>query len=385
MSANLLTLVQQALGTDFSRQVGQFVGESEGATQTAMQSLLPAILGMIAQKGSTPEGAASLISQINGPGVDSSLIGNVGNLLAGGMGRSAMQSLLKQGSGTLVPSLFGDRAGGLVNSLASISGVKSSSAMNLLAMAVPLVFAFLKKYTGDKGLDSSRLAALLRGQAENLNGALDSRITNALGFSSPAAFLAGIGNAAAGTATRAGSAVAGAGAYAGAAANTAAEAAVASRPAFMRWLPWIIAAAVLLFLWNLFASRTVAETAPKSATPARAMTSSTSAPAAVGFPAKVYFETGSSAIGANSGATITATADAIKKDTLKVAVTGYTDKSGDAAKNEELAKSRAIAVRDALKAAGVPEASIEMRPPVFVEAGTGGADAEARRVDIAKL
>jgi hypothetical protein len=42
-------------------------------------------------------------------------------------------------------------------------------------------------------------------------------------------------------------------------------------------------------------------------------------------------------------------------------------------------------VRDALKAAGVSEASIEMRPPLFVEQGAGGNDAEARRVEISKL
>jgi hypothetical protein len=74
----------------------------------------------------------------------------------------------------------------------------------------------------------------------------------------------------------------------------------------------------------------------------------------------------------------------IKKDNLKVIITGYTDKTGDAAKNEELAKNRAAAVRDALKAGGVPEASIDMKPPLFVEAGAGGSEGEARRVEISK-
>ena len=76
-----------------------------------------------------------------------------------------------------------------------------------------------------------------------------------------------------------------------------------------------------------------------------------------GFPAKVYFDTGSATFGADGTKTIAAVAEAIKKDGLKVALTGYTDKTGDTAKNEELAKSRALAVRDALKDAGVPEAA----------------------------
>jgi hypothetical protein len=42
-------------------------------------------------------------------------------------------------------------------------------------------------------------------------------------------------------------------------------------------------------------------------------------------------------------------------------------------------------VRDALKAAGVAESSIEMKAPMFVEVGAGSSDAEARRVEISKL
>jgi hypothetical protein len=54
MNANLLSLAQDALGGDFSKLAGQFLGESQGATQTALSSLLPAVIGGIAQKGATP-------------------------------------------------------------------------------------------------------------------------------------------------------------------------------------------------------------------------------------------------------------------------------------------------------------------------------------------
>jgi hypothetical protein len=61
---------------------------------------------------------------------------------------------------------------------------------------------------------------------------------------------------------------------------------------------------------------------------------------------------------------------------------GYADKTGDLAKNEELAKERAKAVRDVLTAAGAAEANITMKPPAFV---TGGDNNEvARRVELAK-
>ena len=64
-----------------------------------------------------------------------------------------------------------------------------------------------------------------------------------------------------------------------------------------------------------------------------------------------------------------------------ITITGYTDRTGSAAGNADLAKRRAIAVRDALVAQGVNPERIRLLPPVGVT-GTG-ADDEARRVDIA--
>ena len=378
MSANLLQLAQQALGGDFARQAGQFLGESESTTMSAMAGLLPAVLGGIAQKGATPDGASSLLSLIDGAKLDPSVLGNVAGLFGGG--GTGANALMKAGTASLVPALFGDKASGLVNSLASMSGVKGTSAANLVAMVVPLILAFLKKFIGEKGLNASSLSSLLSGQGQYLQGSLDSRITSALGFANPAAFVGTLGGQAVDLSKRAGAAVAGG---ATAAATAATAAATQTRTGLMRWLPWLIAAAVLFFLWQWFAGRQAPAPTP-APTPKAAAPAPTPAPATAGFPVKVYFETGSATIGADGNAKLAAIAEAIKKDNLKVGITGYTDKTGDVAKNEELAKSRALTVRDALKAAGVAEASMEMRPPMFVEVGAGGSDAEARRVDVSR-
>jgi len=380
VNANLLALTQQALGGDFAKLAGQFLGESESTTLSAMAGLLPAVLGGIAQKGATPDGATSLLSLIDGAKLEPSVLGNVAGLFGGG--GTGANALMKAGTASLVPALFGDKASGLVNSLASMSGVKGTSAANLVAMVVPLILAFLKKFIGDKGLNASSLSSLLSGQGQYLQGSLDSRITSALGFANPAAFVGSQGGQAVDLGKRAGAAVAGG---ATAAASAATAAAVQTKSGLMRWLPWLIAAAVLFFLWQWFAGRSQAPapaSVPKVAAPAAPAPAP--APATAGFPVKVYFETGSAAIGADGNSKLAAIAETIKKENLKVGITGYTDKTGDVAKNEELAKSRALTVRDALKAAGVAEASMEMRPPMFVEVGAGGSDAEARRVDISR-
>lgn len=94
---------------------------------------------------------------------------------------------------------------------------------------------------------------------------------------------------------------------------------------------------------------------------------------------KFYFATAKAdlAAGAND-----ALADVVKgvADGKKAVVSGYHDATGDAALNAELAKQRALAVRDALKALGVADDKIELKKPEQTTAT--GSDAEARRVEV---
>ena len=118
----------------------------------------------------------------------------------------------------------------------------------------------------------------------------------------------------------------------------------------------------------------VVATAPAAATPAVAAVSM------AGLPAKILFETGKTAIGADGQKAIDAASAVLKRDAaLKVDISGFADKTGNADQNLELAKQRAFAVRDALKAAGVAEDRLVLRKPEFV---IGGTEADARRVDI---
>lgn len=64
----------------------------------------------------------------------------------------------------------------------------------------------------------------------------------------------------------------------------------------------------------------------------------------------------------------------------RAVISGYTDSTGDADKNAELAKQRAFAVRDALVALGVAEDKLDLKKPEAVE--NAGNNAEARRVEV---
>ena len=61
----------------------------------------------------------------------------------------------------------------------------------------------------------------------------------------------------------------------------------------------------------------------------------------------------------------TALADVIKgaQAGRKLVISGFHDATGNASQNAELAKKRAVAVRDALKSAGVADEKIELKKP----------------------
>jgi cytochrome c oxidase subunit II len=99
------------------------------------------------------------------------------------------------------------------------------------------------------------------------------------------------------------------------------------------------------------------------------------------LPAKIYFDTGKKELPGDVKESLNAALAFLKvKSDNKVAITGYTDKTGNQVANLELAKERAKAVRAALEAAGVAKDRIIMKKP---EETTGSSDnKEARRVEI---
>jgi cytochrome c oxidase cbb3-type subunit 3 len=93
---------------------------------------------------------------------------------------------------------------------------------------------------------------------------------------------------------------------------------------------------------------------------------------------KFFFATGKADVAAGADKALAEIVAGVKAG-KKAIVSGYVDSTGSAAQNEELAKQRAVAVRDQLKALGVDEGSIDLQKPGNVEAGAG---AQARRVEV---
>lgn len=271
MAFNLLEALSNTVGTQLSNQGSRMFDESAGNTQSAVGTILPALLGGLMKKGSSAEGASGLMNLLSGPSVDAGLASNPGNALSGGANSNA---LLSSGS-NLLKSLFGDKTGAIGDAVSSASGVKPSSAIGLLTLAVPMVLSFLKKYVTQNSLNASGLMSLLAGQSGFLQGKLDNRVSQAMGLGDAPGFLSNMSNMASKTA---GAGAAGAGEFADKAGGTASDAARATtdagkstgrsamgfatqtanrahgNPRWGRALQWLLALIVLIILFSVFRS-----------------------------------------------------------------------------------------------------------------------------------
>lgn len=347
-----------------------YLGASEGTVKSAMGAAVPALLAGLMQKASTPQGASDLFQSITSANIDTGVLTNPQALT----NPDSAASLTSLGS-NLLSKLFGDKAGPLADTIGSMVGLKPSSASGLLALAAPMLFAFLKKQVTAGGLGVSGLTDLLLGQKGFLEKmGLDSRITRTLGFSSLSGLLDSVPSLSGAAMQSVKTAAAG---------TTAAAAAAASvgGSGLRRVLPWLIGALVIAFIY-FGLMRPKPASMPVEAPPLATTPPAQTGTATAGLRESVYFDVGQTALGPDSQTTLTTFAERIKQAGVKVNITGYADATGDPVKNAEIAKERAKAVRGALLAAGVADSSINLQPPANI---TGGASTmEARRVDIAQ-
>ncbi|MBK7591081.1 MAG: efflux RND transporter periplasmic adaptor subunit [Betaproteobacteria bacterium] len=95
----------------------------------------------------------------------------------------------------------------------------------------------------------------------------------------------------------------------------------------------------------------------------------------------VSFATGKATLDAEALRLLKGFAPAMKAGVNPIDVTGFADRTGNRSANAELAKRRAMAVRDALIAEGVPADRVRLKAPQEVTGS--GSDRDARRVEIA--
>ena len=148
MSLNVIDLIKGQLGPAVVTQTATQLGESESGISKAISGLLPAVVG-------------GLANNTNQPGVLDALTGtNSSSFLGNLFGTTSSNPVITN----ILSSIFGDKTGGLINSIASFAGISSSSSGSLLNMVMGAALGSLGKYTSDNNLGREGTKTLLEDQ-----------------------------------------------------------------------------------------------------------------------------------------------------------------------------------------------------------------------------
>ncbi len=120
--------------------------------------------------------------------------------------------------------------------------------------------------------------------------------------------------------------------------------------------------------------------AAEAAAPGVVITEDAASVVVEGGVVKFFFATGKAELAPGANEALGDVVKGVVDGGKTAVVSGFHDATGDAAVNAELAKQRALAVRDALKALGVAEEKVELKKHEATQGS--GSNAEARRVEV---
>ena len=164
---NLLDMAKSYFNNELVNQASSSLGESEGGISKALSAIIPSVIGGLADKASSSEGA-SAVAKMATEQNESGILNSIGSFLH----HDSNGGLLSKSSG-IISSLFGGGQSNMLTSLISnFAGVKSSSVGSLLSMAVPTVLGLLGRHTKENNISASGLSSLLSSQKSAAMSAL---------------------------------------------------------------------------------------------------------------------------------------------------------------------------------------------------------------------
>lgn len=159
---NLTSVLMKTLGQGGLDMMAQKAGVQSNQAASALEGIIPSILGGMAKNTRDEQGAGSLLGALD-KDHDGSILDDIGGFLGGGAASGI-------GSGILKHVLGGNRAS-VENGIGQKTGMNASQIGSLMNMAAPLIMGYLgkQKRQNPTSMNNSGIGSMLEG----LTGAAD--------------------------------------------------------------------------------------------------------------------------------------------------------------------------------------------------------------------
>ena len=177
LTDNLVDLIRPYLTPEVIDKAATFLGENRGATEKAMNTVVPALLSAFTKFAGSGNGSSRLFDLIKD--ADSSdLFSSAASLFTS---NQSTDSRLSAGKSVL-DTVLGNKRNLFVDNIAEAVGMKGSSILSMLSMVGTFILGFLRKHINSLGLNAAGLGRLLTEQTGNFTRLLPAGVTSVLGF-----------------------------------------------------------------------------------------------------------------------------------------------------------------------------------------------------------
>ena len=161
---NLFGELKELLVGEVAIKAANIIGEKEDKVKTAIEGLIPTVVGGLMKRATNETGATTLMNMVKKGKHDETIIEQLDSLLKN---KESFVSFTEKGN-NIVSMLLPDKKSSIATMISQFAGVRNSSATSLLAMVTPLVMNKLGKLVHHQGLDKVGLANTLLEQKSYL-------------------------------------------------------------------------------------------------------------------------------------------------------------------------------------------------------------------------
>ena len=181
MSFNLLKLLESQMNEGLIGLASKFIGESETNTKSALELILPGVIGGVINKGSDERGASSILDLINTGNHDGGVFDNLKSVFGD---KESLNGLVEAGK-LILPAILGRKEDSFMDSILSLTGLNKSSGSSLTRLIAPLIISMIGKRVKEHGLNAKGLMNLLLGQKEHVASRIPVGMGSLLGIARP--------------------------------------------------------------------------------------------------------------------------------------------------------------------------------------------------------